>query len=117
MAMAQGTSEPARTTIPGLPQNGRFGNPDVYARNFQDYLYGVIAKVHSDSLLLDKTKFGVPTTIALNRKTKFVRSGKRSSLSQLKPGDMVFVQVKQNKKTGALTAKKVLSGMAATGSG
>jgi hypothetical protein len=102
---------------PGLRPNGRFGDPDVYARNFQDYLYGVITKVHQDKLVLDKTKFGVPETIKLNRKTKFVRSGKRGSLAQLKPGEMVFVQVKKDKKTGSLTAKKVVSGLGPTNGG
>ena len=105
----------AQRTAPAPPQNGRFGDPDVYARNFQDYLYGVIAQVHRDSLVLDKTKFGVRETIEVNRKTKFVHSGKPSSLAQLKPGDMVYVQVKKNKKTGSLTARKVVSGMGATG--
>jgi hypothetical protein len=98
------------------PQDGRFGDPSVYGRTFQDYLYGVISKVQKDKLVLTKTKFGVPATIDLNRKTKFVRSGKRSSWSELKPGEMVYVQVKKNKKTGSLTAKKVVSGLVLAGS-
>jgi hypothetical protein len=100
-----------RPNTPGAPRDGRFGDPNVYGRAFQDYLYGVIAKVHKDNLVLTKTKFGAPATILLNRKTKFVRSGKRSSLSALKTGEMVYVQVKKNKKTGSLTAKKVVSGL------
>jgi hypothetical protein len=116
MAAAQSTTAP-RTTSPVLPQNGRFGDPDVYARNFQDYLYGVIAKVHQGALVLEKTKFGVPETIKLNRKTKFVRSGKRGSLDQLRAGEMVFVQVKKDKKTGSLIARKVVSGLGPTNGG
>jgi hypothetical protein len=104
-----------RPNTPETPQDGRFGDPDVYGRTFQDYLYGVIAKVQKDKLVLTKTKFGVPATIDLNRKTKFVRSGKRSSLSELKTGEMVYVQVKKDKKTGSLTAKKVVSGLITSG--
>jgi hypothetical protein len=110
LAQRPDTSAP-RPNTPAPPQNGRFGSPDSYARVFQDYLYGVVAKVHRGSLVLDKTKFGVPKTIEVNRKTKFVRSGKRSSLAKLKLGDMVFVQTKKDKKTGGLIAKKVVSGM------
>jgi hypothetical protein len=121
-AMAShGTGGPllAQTTAgspdaPGLRPTGRFGDPDVYARNFQDYLYGVITKIHQNALVLDKTKFGVPATIKLNKKTKFVRSGKKSSVHDLKRGEMVFVQVKKDKKTGTLTAKKVVSGLGPT---
>ncbi|HTV54835.1 MAG TPA: hypothetical protein VMI06_07950 [Terriglobia bacterium] len=104
-----------RPNTPVAPQDGRFGDPNVYGRTFQDYLYGVVAKVQKDRLVLTKTIFGVPATIDLNRKTKFVRSGKRSSWSELKAGEMVYVQVKKNKKTGNLTAKKVLSGLALAG--
>jgi hypothetical protein len=104
-----------RPNTPQAPQDGRFGDPDVYGRSFQDYLYGVISKVEKDKLVLTKTKFGVPETIELSRKTKFIRSGKRSSLSALKTGEMVYVQVKKNKKTGSLTARKVVSGLGLPG--
>jgi hypothetical protein len=103
-----------RTTAPVMPDNARFGNPNGYARNYQDYLYGVITKVDASALVLDKTKFGIPETIRLIPKTKYVFNGKKSSLKQLKPGDMVYVQVKKDKKSGDLTAKKVVSGMGAT---
>jgi hypothetical protein len=104
-----------RTSAPVMPENGRFGNPNAYARDYQDYLYGVVAKISSSALLLNKTKFGVPTSVRLMAKTKFIRNGKRGSLKQLKTGDMVYVQVKKDKKTGDLMAKKVVSGVGAMG--
>ena len=101
---------------PVMPKNVRFGDPNVVARNFQDYLYGVVKNIGKQELVLDKTRFGVPKEIALTRKTKYVRNGKASSLEQLKVGDDVFVETKKGKKTGELVAKKVLSGVNATGS-
>jgi hypothetical protein len=106
---------PQRATTAGPPKNARFGNPNAYARNYENYLYGVIGKIGRDGIVLDKTKFGVPTTVSIVHKTKFIRDGKRSSLGKLKRGDMVYVQTKKNKKTGALTAVKVVSGAGATG--
>ncbi|MGH9447658.1 MAG: hypothetical protein ACRD3O_18305, partial [Terriglobia bacterium] len=79
-----------------------------------DYLSGVIAKIDAGALVLDKTKFGIPKTIRLTPKTKFIRNGKRSSLKQLKTGETVYVQTKKDKKTGGLIAKKVVSGMGVT---
>jgi hypothetical protein len=113
--MMVATASAQRPNTPETPQNGRFGDPDVYGRKFEGYLYGVIAKIHKDDLVLDKTKFGVPKTIEVSRKTKFVRGGKRSSLAELKAGEMVYVQVKKDKKTGGLIAKEVVSGLGVPG--
>lgn len=100
---------------PTLPNNDRFGIPTGIARVYQDYLYGVVAKAGPDGLVLDKTEFGVPKTIQVNKKTKYIRNGKHSTLNQLKPGDQVYVDVKKDKKTGTMLAKKVISGIGVTG--
>ncbi|MGH9434810.1 MAG: hypothetical protein ACRD06_02285 [Terriglobia bacterium] len=107
-AMAQ------RTTGPQEPQNGRFGNPNNTAMNYQNYFYGVITKINPKALVLGKTKVGVPQTIELSKKTKYVRNGKRSSLGKLHVGDMVYIDLKTNKKTGVMLARKVVSGLDAT---
>lgn len=103
-----------RPTGPRMPKNARFGNPDSIGMNYQDYFYGVINKITPDALILGKTKVGVPQTIHLSKKTKYLRNSKRSSLSKLKIGDMVYIDIKTNKKTGAMLARKVVSGMDAT---
>lgn len=82
--------------------------------NYQDYFYGVIAKIGPDALVLSKTKVGVPQTIHLTKKTKYVRDKKKSSFAQLKTGEMVYIDVKTDKKTGRMTARKVVSGMDVT---
>ncbi len=110
-----GSDTPSSPAGPTLPNNDRFGNPNGIARNYQDYLYGVVAKAGPSGLVLDKTKFGVPQTIQVNKKTKYIRNGKPSTLNQLKAGDQVYVDVKKDKKKGTMLAKKVISGMGATG--
>ncbi|MGH9359385.1 MAG: hypothetical protein ACRD1O_09480 [Terriglobia bacterium] len=104
-----------RTTAPQPPNNDRFGTPTGNARRYQDYLFGVIGKIGNHSIVLNKTKFGIPRTISLDRKTKFARNGKHSSAAQLKVGEMVYVDVKTDKKTGKLFARKVVSGIDVTG--
>lgn len=96
------------------PKNGRFGDPNVFGMNYQDYFYGVVSKIKPDALVLTKTKIGVPQTIHLTKKTKFVRDRKKSALADLKVGEMVYVDVKTDKKTGDMTARKVVSGMDVT---
>lgn len=116
--LAAGMLAPAalaqRTTAPQEPQNGRFGNPNNIAMNYQNYFYGVITKITPQALVLGKTKVGVPQTIQLSKKTKYVRNGKRSSLGKLQTGDMVYIDLKTNKKTGVMLARKVVSGLDAT---
>ena len=103
-----------QTNQPPTPDNSRFGNPTAIARVYQTYLYGVIQKMGKDELVLDKTKFGVPQTIKLDKKTKFIRNGKPGTLDQLQVGQDVYVDVKKNKKTGEMLAKKVLTGIDVT---
>jgi hypothetical protein len=95
------------------PDGGRFGNPTSIGRALQGDLYGVVKSVKDGEIVLDKTKFGVDETIKLEPKTKYVRDGKSSSLDTLKVGDPVYVDVKTDKKTKVMTAKKVTSGVVA----
>ncbi len=101
---------------PAKAGNPRFGNPTSTGRVFQDYIYGVIKKIDSenDEMVLDKTKFGIEQTLRLQPKTRYIHDGKPSSLTQLKVGDQVYVDVKTDKKTGQMTAKKVVSGVTPT---
>jgi hypothetical protein len=101
-------------TQPIKPDNGRFGDSSAIGRNLQGNIYGVVKKIDENEIVLDKTKFGVDTTIRLDSKTKYVRDKKPSSVDKLKVGDPVYVDVKTEKKTGAMTAKRVISGMVAT---
>lgn len=100
---------------PRSPNNNGFGDPSAIARSYQNYLYGVISKVGPKELVLAKTKYGTPQTIQLNEKTKYIHNGKSGSLSQLKTGDQVYVDVKTEKKTGEMLARKVVSGIGPTG--
>jgi hypothetical protein len=100
-------------TKPVKPDNVRFGDPTSIGRNLQDDLYGVIKKIGKNEIILDKTKFGVDQSIRLEPKTKYVRDQKASSLDKLEIGDPVYVNVKTEKKTGVMTAKKVTSGVIA----
>jgi hypothetical protein len=99
---------------PPTPDTVRFGNPTGIARVYQGYLFGVIQKKNRQELVLDKTKFGVPQTIKLDKKTKFIQNGKRGAFAQLQIGEDVYVDVKKNKKTGEMLAKKVVTGIDAT---
>ncbi len=99
---------------PGPNDNARFGIPTATARPYQDYLYGVLKKLGKDSIVLEKTRFGVDQNIKLVPKTKFIRDGKESSLTALKVGEDVWVETKKDKKTGDMVAKKVLTGAQAT---
>lgn len=115
IGVAAWQAQAQRTTVPQAPNNGRFGEPGGIALRYQDYLYGVIDKIGKHSLVLNKTKFGTPQTITLDRKTRFIRNGKRSSASHLTIGELIYVDVKTEKKTGIMIAKKVVSGIDATG--
>jgi hypothetical protein len=95
------------------PENARFGDPTSTARAYQDYLYGVIKNLNKNELVLDKTKFGIDQSVKLDAKTKYLRDGKPSSWDRLAVGDQVWVDVKANRKTGEMTAKKVLTGVVA----
>ncbi len=103
-AAGQITKDPDQT-------HGRFGDPTRIAQNLQGYLYGVVKAKGAESLTLDKTKFGTDKEIKLDKKTKFVRDGKSSTWAAIQVGDPVYVAIKTDKKTGDMTAKKVVSGV------
>ena len=89
----------------------RFGDPTATARTLQGYLYGVVKKIGTNELVLDKTEFGDAQVFKLEPKTKYIHDGKPSKLADLKVGDMVFVDAKKDKKTGERTARKVVTGV------
>ena len=101
-------------TQPAKPGEPRFGNPTSTARTVQDYVYGVIKQIDKEGLILDKTSFGDAQKFKLDRKTKFIHDGKPSSFEDLKVGDKVWIDTKADKKTGEMTAKKVVTGLAPT---
>jgi len=78
---------------------------------YRDYMYGVIKEISPDEVILTKTKFGVDQTFKLKKKTKFVLDGRASSFDKLKIGDKIYVDVDTDRRTGALIAKKVVSGV------
>jgi hypothetical protein len=76
----------------------------------KDYVYGVVKKLDKDSIVLTKTNAGVDETFKFDKKTKFIRDGKGSSLESLELGDQVWVDAREDKKTSDLIARKVVSG-------
>ena len=78
--------------------------------NYKDYAYGVVKTLSKDEIVLTKTNAGVDQTFKFNNRTKFIRDGKKSSPESLKLGDQVWVDAKEDKKTGELIARKVISG-------
>lgn len=102
-----------QTTEPRKPETARFGNPTTIARQLQDLFYGVIKGLDKNEMVLEKTKFGVDQTIKLKAKTKYIHDGETSTFNRLKVGDQVWLQIKNEKKTGDMIAEKVLSGVIA----
>jgi hypothetical protein len=88
----------------------RFGDPTGTARRYENFLYGVIKTIDANGMVLEKTKFGTDQTFKFQPKTKFIHDNKPSSRQDLKVGDKVWVDVQQEKKTGDLYAKKVVTG-------
>jgi hypothetical protein len=98
-------------TEPAKPGEPRFGNASSTGRAFQDYVYGVIKQIDKGDLIVDKTSFGDGQKFKLDRKTKFIHDGKPSAFEDLKVGDKVWIDTKTDKKTGDMTAKKVVTGV------
>ena len=104
--------------VPMMAQNkpvkagtARYGDPTGTARNYQNFLYGVIKTLDANGMVLEKTKVGIDQTFKFQPKTKFIHDNKPSSREDLKVGDQVYVDVHKDKKTGDLYAKKVVSGI------
>jgi len=89
----------------------RYGDPTSTARKYQSYLYGVIKTLDADAIVLEKTRAGIDQVIKLQPKTKFIRDEKPGSRDDLKVGEQVYVDVHEDKKTGDLYAKKVVTGV------
>jgi hypothetical protein len=89
----------------------RYGDPTSTARNYQNFLYGVIKTLDANGMVLEKTKVGIDQTLKFQPKTKFIHDNKPSLREDLKVGDQVYVDVHVDKKTGDLYAKKVISGI------
>jgi hypothetical protein len=97
---------------PRKPDTARFGDPTQLPRLYEDFIYGVIKKIDKNEMVLEKTKFGVDQTIKFDRKTKYLDDGKPAKWEDLEAGEQVWVDVKEEKKTGEMIAKKVLTGVA-----
>ena len=89
----------------------RYGDPTGTARKYQNLLYGVIKTLDGNGMVLEKTKVGIDQTLKFQPNTKFIHDDKPSSRDDLKVGDQVYVDVHQDKKTGDLYAKKVVTGI------
>ena len=90
----------------GVP--GTDGN--TAGAKYVGFRYGVVKELNKDELVLTKTDAGMDQTFKITKKTKFIHDGKGSSLESLKLGDQVWVDAKEDKKTGELIARKVISG-------
>jgi hypothetical protein len=82
---------------------------------YQDFLFGIVKGLSKDAMVLTKTQYGKTQygsdpTFKFNKKTKFIHDGNDSSLESLKLGDKVWVDAREDKKTGDLIARKVVSG-------
>ncbi len=102
---------PQNEKQPITSDTGRFGNASGITRKYEGYLYGVVKEKNPDALILTKTKAGVEQDFRITKKTKFTLDGKASAYEKLKVGDSVYVDVDTDKKTGEMTAKKVVSGV------
>ncbi len=90
---------------------GRLENAISVAGKYQNYIYGVVKKIGKDQIILDKTRFGNGQVFKLERNTKFVDNGKRSTKANLQVGDMVWIDAKIKKKTEEKIARKVITGV------
>src|ERR1700691_934767 len=88
--LAASAAVPQSDKQPIIANTGRFGDATGTALKYQGYLFGVIQKIDPSQLTLSKTKVGVDQPFRLNKKTKFLRDGKASSLDKLKVGDGVY---------------------------
>jgi hypothetical protein len=90
----------------GVPSNGS----GTAGSNYKGLIYGIVKSLNEDAVVLTKTNAGVDQTFKFNKKTKFIHDGKGSSLESLKLGDQVWVDVREDKKTGDFMARKVVTG-------
>ncbi len=98
-------------SAPAAPSNARFGDPSVTAPNYQDYHYGVVKSVSDSSLVCDRTEYGDDQAFKIDKKTKFTHDGKPSAAADLKTGDKVWMKIRTDKRSGDMTALRVISGV------
>lgn len=89
----------------------RYGDPTGTARKYENYISGILKQVDENGMVLEKTKYGVDQTFVFVRKTKFIRDEKPSSWKEMKIGDTVWVNIRQDKKTGDLLSREVVTGI------
>jgi len=102
---------PQNEKQPIVSSTGRFGDPNAVAQKYRNYLFGIVKEVNPNEVILAKTKYGIDQAFKFNKKTKFTQDGKPSTFDKLKVGEGVYIDVDTDKKTGELTAKKVVSGV------
>jgi hypothetical protein len=110
-AQRGGRGAGAVTTPMDIPKRDRGANAGA---DLVGYHTGLVKAVNKDEIVLSKTKAGVDQTFKFNKKTKFIRDGKGSSFQTVKLGDTVWVDADEDKKTGDLIARKVITGVIVT---
>ena len=109
-----------RSTAGGGASAGPLGTASTgygtAGNKYEDYIYGVVKQLNKDAMVLTKTQygktqFGVDPTFKFNKKTKFIHDGNDSSLASLRLGDKVWVDAREDKKSGDLIARKVITGV------
>jgi len=109
----RGSSEGGAGAGPlGVASNGT----GTAGNKYQDFVYGVVKQLNKDAMVLTKTQYGrtqydSDPTFKFNNKTKFIHDGKDGSLDSLHLGDKVWVDAREDKKTGDLIARKVITGV------
>jgi hypothetical protein len=91
----------------GVPSAGT----DTAGNKYKDYLFGVVKDVNQQEMVLTKTQAGSDQTFKFDKKTKFIRDGKDISFELIRVGDQVWVDKDDDKKTGDLIARKVVTGV------
>jgi hypothetical protein len=110
--LASGAAWAQTVQSPNAPDaTGRLENAISVAGQYQNYVYGVVKKIAKDEIVLDKTRFGNDQVFKLEHNTKFIDNGKRSTLANLKAGDMVWIDAKIKKNTSDKIARKVITGV------
>ena len=100
----------AATETGGSPMTVPSTGVGSAGNNYAGFRYGVVKAISGNEVVLTKTDAGMDETFKLNKKTKFIHDGKSSSPDSVKVGDKVWVDARQDKKTGDSIARKVLSG-------
>jgi hypothetical protein len=102
----RGSSGEPESTPMGIQKTGANAGS-----NYEGFLYGVVKELTKDAMVLTKTQVGSDQTFKFNKKTKFIHDGKGSSLESVKLGDEVWVDADEDKKSGDLIARKVVTGV------